>query len=823
MLLTVTFFAQNQEKSILGVTDRPAQGPSTQITINTDINQGWPISPYIWGLNFEGFNKYSAPGDFYNYIKGQQPNDDLVKNLKIAIIRVPGGCPASSYYWRDGKRYWIRTPQSLINWPADQIATDTVTTDAQNNQHRVRQNITVDGFLEIAHRYKTQILWELNMDTDSAHNSCNEYPDYPSADKNLSAAQNALKDGKDFINKYKNDIRYIELTNEEWGWDRKIYAKTALDFAQMIKAIDPQIKIILTGYLTISYNHNNPVADITANSDWYKSISTNFNQQCNGVPCFDYVNDHPYIDRSASYQADKPATGFNVPGLSSYTITTNFDGPNGIFQTEKKIYAPLGNALTEWNSNYNADNITGFTNEHGMYLGEMLLNMAKNKVDIANYHDFALGRSGLFEKDGAASFRSQAFSLTADIKNGTMQPVVVNQSPTISLPGDPNPNLSNFVGGTIPLITAYSAYGSGRNNFFVYIVNRSETIQNASVSFSNDQALALNNTSVSEIIGTKFTNTEFTVNTQTIPVVNGSTLTMSLAPVSITRLTIPINVDPGVCLSSVLRVGSDPHELLIVSQSSKPQTNFNYLVYDLDKPRDATNALKQSCVAAPGNPESDTCPVNSKPLAFSNISQPRTIDITNINTASIFTPDQSWEGKTPQHLQINGFFKGPTGRSTPPAGSCVMIANIPYSHTTDQFAPSRSSSYCQSLEKLTLPDNDSNSKVFISTSKEPVNQFTLIFYNRDNLYSDGTPKPVCFASPGAPAGQGCPVNTKIFQIQAEDKQTLRTIAGQLVNPSLFTKKDQNWQGKVPRKWQVNAYFALNGKGASPDKNCVVMF
>ena len=114
---------------------------------------------------------------------------------------------------------------------------------------------------------------------------------------------------------------------------------------------------------------------------------------------------------------------------------------------------------------------------------------------------------------------------------------------------------------------------------------------------------------------------------------------------------------------------------------------------------------------------------------------------------------------------------------------------------------------------ISSPALSSGSPITVTTtSNKPVKNFSLAFYNLDNLYGPGNPKPIYFE-----AG-------KHFILSKE--------AGSLTQTMNFTityadinKPDLNNNSQKPTKISVNGYFIdpTTGQTSLPDARCVVQF
>jgi len=117
------------------------------------------------------------------------------------------------------------------------------------------------------------------------------------------------------------------------------------------------------------------------------------------------------------------------------------------------------------------------------------------------------------------------------------------------------------------------------------------------------------------------------------------------------------------------------------------------------------------------------------------------------------------------------------------------------------------------------------STTITSTATTNVNYFTYNFYNRENIGTDGTPKPICSSSyiTGWATVQGsCPSGT--YQLSKTNYYATARISETATIPAnnIFIA-DANWGGRIVKYVQSNTYFRIEGRPVSlPDANCVEM-
>lgn len=92
-----------------------------------------------------------------------------------------------------------------------------------------------------------------------------------------------------------------------------------------------------------------------------------------------------------------------------------------------------------------------------------------------------------------------------------------------------------------------------------------------------------------------------------------------------------------------------------------------------------------------------------------------------------------------------------------------------------------------------------------------IQTFSYLFFNLDNPYSPGNPKPISFE-------QNTNFTKTVTRENPTDTASITVSFGELDKPDL------NWNSQKPRRIQVNAYFTdLQGNFSQADPNCVVQF
>lgn len=119
---------------------------------------------------------------------------------------------------------------------------------------------------------------------------------------------------------------------------------------------------------------------------------------------------------------------------------------------------------------------------------------------------------------------------------------------------------------------------------------------------------------------------------------------------------------------------------------------------------------------------------------------------------------------------------------------------------------------CSSATISSSTISSSSPLTVTTTANKPVKTFSLAFYNLDNLYGPGDPKPIYFE-----AG-------KTFIISKKAPNPTQTMSF-TINYADIDKPDLNNNSQKPTNIQVNGYFIdpATGQTSLPDAHCVVQF
>ncbi|KKS97658.1 MAG: hypothetical protein UV73_C0006G0012 [Candidatus Gottesmanbacteria bacterium GW2011_GWA2_43_14] len=160
----------------------------------------------------------------------------------------------------------------------------------------------------------------------------------------------------------------------------------------------------------------------------------------------------------------------------------------------------------------------------------------------------------------------------------------------------------------------------------------------------------------------------------------------------------------------------------------------------------------------------------------------------------------------------------PTKTPTP-----ASPTNTPTKTPTPTITPIPRPGLCESetIEKSTVFPGDGF--ILSSEAAEDVPQFYYAFYNLDNLYGPGNPKPFCVKNVGdnTTPSSNCPAGSSHLIYKDPDTSPRNVGAVTLFYEGVFVEDWANIN-KVPSKVSINAYFIdSEGRLSASDPDCVV--
>lgn len=258
-----------------------------------------PISSYIWGMNW-GVGQ-DTTGGLTSYMN--QWDRPQLKALGIKAIRYHGGCNGDAYN---------------VNPVTENGRLVTKLSYQDPTGQKVKYSVPVAEAITFAQDIGASLIYQLNVETKGLPTPCGSTPTYPLG--NEAQRLSILRADLQYILNNYPSIRVFELGNEPWGaWNAQEYVATAQIFANDIKqfnpAVNPPMKVGIVGYPT-SGNNMDPQSTNQNDIAWTQAVQSVLGTKCGGVPCFDYVTDHPYY-----YQ------GYSDPAL--WTINPSVPNPDG--------------------------------------------------------------------------------------------------------------------------------------------------------------------------------------------------------------------------------------------------------------------------------------------------------------------------------------------------------------------------------------------------------------------------------------------------------------------------------------------------------------
>lgn len=417
--------------NIWGQTFSLGVDPARLASLSMSEDLGY-VSPDVWGHNFLPSPAYLTAEDFYTKMGGIEN----IRNLGTKMIRFPGGCPSEQYYW-DGERAWVKR------------------TDWQGIPQPDTEVMPLQEFMKIVQDLDVDFIYEINMSYPKGlplPGNCNSRSLYPSIDLTEEERFQVLAADARRIATYlknhpvsKDRTRYYELGNEQYlSWDIDEYVRGAERMAKIIRSIDPEAVILITGGRVVY-----PVPEKDA---WGMGIKNALQSGLYNMPTI-----HSYITETNNIE------------FGAYPFTH-------IIKTRAEQYAPWGLAVTEWNKVCWVDTMLegNKTIDHGIFVADGLLTMAENGTRIGILHNLTFNNScGLFI-DGKPTPVYYAFQLTSVLAGGFMAATKVDSADYTVIN---NPDCGGwhciFGEAHIPNVTAYSGF-SPDGKFFIFIINRGD-------------------------------------------------------------------------------------------------------------------------------------------------------------------------------------------------------------------------------------------------------------------------------------------------------------------------------------------------------------
>ena len=281
----------------------------------------------------------------------------------------------------------------------------------------------------------------------------------------------------------------------------------------------------------------------------------------------------------------------------------------------------------------------------------------------------------------------------------------------------------------------------------------------------------------------------------------------------------------GTCTIDKYFVKKD-EAVTFTAQSATEFENLYFEVRNRENP-DGAGSFKPVCVTSGGdiNTPSAACPAGTYPLIFKDPDTSlRTSGSLTVNTADVFLFDNNiWQpyGGFVNAAQVTVLISTGSNPLTP-LGGCAV--NYEYYRPAVCSGSTISGNILSPSTPIEL-SLQGNPPVGTSISK-----FELAFYNNDNLFGPGNPKPICVEygiGDATWSSQQCPEGTTHYvkildNPDLSNSATFNLIIDDFQFPDLHP--DFSSPDKLPVNIQTNGYFLLSDTGFSrPEAACVKGF
>ncbi|MFX1293880.1 MAG: alpha-N-arabinofuranosidase [Promethearchaeota archaeon] len=325
-------FKVNKEKKDLEEPTEPAPSPS-KIKIDARIIEA-EIDPLIYGSFIEVLAKciYGGIWDEYNknvtLIHGGLRQDVIeeVRALEVTIIRWPGGCFSDVYHWENGigtNEQRKKEKNKHWHWYGPKIG-------PKHDNH-----FGSDEFMLFLKEVGAEPYININYGSGTPAEAA-QWVEYMNGDESTEFGAFRAQNG----HPEPYNVKYWGIGNEIFGtWEEghstpENYARRYLEFARVMRAVDPTIKLIAVG-ADFDFSHwNRPVLEIAGDE-------------------IDYLSHHVYIPGKAVATISNTKKDF-------YTIIAGaFEMERRIQWVENSITEVIGDkkkipiAFDEWNAMWN--------------------------------------------------------------------------------------------------------------------------------------------------------------------------------------------------------------------------------------------------------------------------------------------------------------------------------------------------------------------------------------------------------------------------------------------------------------------------------------
>jgi len=349
---------------------RPGQAASADAQISIDCAKPLHKIPQtIYGHFIEELGK-CIQGGIWRPVKGTEqflggvPWDlvDAIKKIRPSLIRYPGGCFADSYHWRDGIGPMAeRRPKP--NWAWGRFG-KTVGPEVSNQ-------FGTDEFILFCREVGAEPMLTANVGQGTPEEAA-AWVEYCNGSQSTKWGAERASNG----HKQPFNVRYWFVGNEMWnaldgGFTAQRYGERYLEFAKAMRAADPEVKLIASGWNDAANAWNKKVVELTGADADYLSIHSYY------PPSLIVVDGE--LKRRTYYKR-------TFGGLESFEKSINL----GISAIEK--WGPQNREIKvtfdEWNLWYYFTEViqTNYNLRDGLFVASMLnrLQRLADKVPIAN-------------------------------------------------------------------------------------------------------------------------------------------------------------------------------------------------------------------------------------------------------------------------------------------------------------------------------------------------------------------------------------------------------------------------------------------------------
>jgi alpha-N-arabinofuranosidase len=452
-----------------------------------------------------------------------------VEGLRPPIIRWPGGCYVSAYFWKDG----IGPQHSRVTYPID------LWDDKDVNSYGT------DEFLRMCEKTGTEPLIVINtglldatcgvpitnkLTPDEYLKDALDWMEYCNGDKDTTS-WGAVRAANGHPEPY--NVRYWEIDNETWSAGISAYVNTVKKFAPAMKNKYPDIKIIACGSGGFDQNWN-----------------TNLLSGC--AEQIDYISTHHYESISNYSTGDNSYESFLVQLENNITASSN---PN------VKIF------MSEWNTSSTIDW------RNGLYAGGML-NVFERQGEY-----FKIGAPALFLRhESAGGSWNNAF---INFNNVTWFPAP--NYVIMKLWHDHYaPNFLETQGSNAPLSVVSTM---SEDSSIVYFKAINTASANAEVVLEFDTSFWPGSASVKQIVPPSLFSVNSYANPEAIKVTDGVATIVNgkvhfTAPAN-SAVVVSIENDPNHIFSSIPSLS---YKIYLSSNSPNPFTKTTTIRFETEKP-----------------------------------------------------------------------------------------------------------------------------------------------------------------------------------------------------------------------------------------------